>query len=156
MVGAEDTWSIQERRVKGDRGEKKLLDSIKEILGLPLWLSWWRICLQCGKRVQDPLKKGKATHSSILAWRIPWGRKEWDMTEHTCTHTHSPITILCSDWTVSRTDLTLQKCPWSGQGALLHSWLYPSWSLRAIQTGAHVTPPFVIAPTEFKTNDYKR
>ena len=26
----------------------------------------------------DPLKKGKATHSSILAWRIPqtvWGRK---------------------------------------------------------------------------------
>ena len=21
---------------------------------------------------RDPLKKGKATHSSILAWRIPW------------------------------------------------------------------------------------
>ena len=21
---------------------------------------------------KDPLKKGKATHSSILAWRIPW------------------------------------------------------------------------------------
>ena len=35
---------------------------------------------------EDPLEKGKATHSSILAWRIPWtvypwGRKEWDMTE---------------------------------------------------------------------------
>ena len=32
----------------------------------------------------DPLEKGKATHSSILAWRIPWspwGRKESDMTE---------------------------------------------------------------------------
>ena len=27
---------------------------------------------------EDPLKKGKATHSSILAWRIPWGRKESD------------------------------------------------------------------------------
>ena len=32
------------------------------------------------------LKKGKATHSSILAWRIPWaistwGRKESDRTE---------------------------------------------------------------------------
>ena len=30
---------------------------------------------------EDPLEKGKATHSSILAWRIPWtiesmGRKE--------------------------------------------------------------------------------
>ena len=29
---------------------------------------------------EDPLEKGKATHSSILAWRIR-GRKEWDMTE---------------------------------------------------------------------------
>ena len=33
---------------------------------------------------EDPLKKGKAIHSSILAWRIPWiqwGCKESDMTE---------------------------------------------------------------------------
>ena len=31
-----------------------------------------------------PLEKGKATHSSILAWRIPyslWGHKELDTTE---------------------------------------------------------------------------
>ena len=26
-------------------------------------------------------KKGIATHSSILAWGSPWGRKEWDTTE---------------------------------------------------------------------------
>ena len=41
---------------------------------------------------EDPLEKGMATHSSILAWRIPhgqrslvgyspWGGKELDMTE---------------------------------------------------------------------------
>ena len=30
---------------------------------------------------EDPLEKGKATHSSILAWRIPWGRKESDTIE---------------------------------------------------------------------------
>ena len=35
---------------------------------------------------EDPLETGKATHSSILAWRIPWtvysmGHKESDMTE---------------------------------------------------------------------------
>ena len=35
---------------------------------------------------KDLLEKGKATHFSILAWRIPWtdspwGRKESDMTE---------------------------------------------------------------------------
>jgi len=35
---------------------------------------------------EDPLEKGKATHSSILSWRIPWtvspwGHKETDTTE---------------------------------------------------------------------------
>ena len=33
---------------------------------------------------KDPLEKGKASHSSILAWRIPWtvwGRKELNTTE---------------------------------------------------------------------------
>ena len=42
---------------------------------------------------EDPLEKGTATHSSILAWRIPWteepdrlqpiGLKELDTTETT-------------------------------------------------------------------------
>ena len=39
--------------------------------------------------LEDPLEKGKATHSSILAWKIlagrplcsPWGHKESDTTE---------------------------------------------------------------------------
>ena len=41
--------------------------------------------------LEDPLEKGMATHSSILAWRIPWteepgglqsmGHKESDTTE---------------------------------------------------------------------------
>ena len=26
-------------------------------------------------REEDPLEKGMATHSSILAWRIPWTEK---------------------------------------------------------------------------------
>ena len=30
---------------------------------------------------EDPLEKGTATHSSILAWRISWGHKELDMIE---------------------------------------------------------------------------
>ena len=30
---------------------------------------------------EDPLEKEMATHSSILAWRIPWGRKELDTAE---------------------------------------------------------------------------
>ena len=30
---------------------------------------------------EDPLEKGKATHSSILAWRIPWTREVHGVTE---------------------------------------------------------------------------
>ena len=42
---------------------------------------------------EDPLEEGMATHSSILAWRIPWTEEpdglqspelqKWDATEHT-------------------------------------------------------------------------
>ena len=55
---------------------------------------------------EDSLKKGMATHSSILAWRIPWtekpgqlqsmGCKESDMTEqptHTDLGEHKEIII---------------------------------------------------------------
>ena len=46
------------------------------ILGLPWRLRQKRIRLQCETWVQslvweDPLEKGMATHSSVLAWRIP-------------------------------------------------------------------------------------
>ena len=45
----------------------------------------WEIWVQ-SLRWEDPLEKGKDTHSTILAWRIPWlyspwGRKESDMTK---------------------------------------------------------------------------
>ena len=39
---------------------------------------WKRICLPVQETQvlflgwEDPLEKGMATHSSILAWRIPW------------------------------------------------------------------------------------
>ena len=45
---------------------------------------------------EDPLEESMATHSSFLAWKIPWteepgglrpwGLKELDTTEHTHTH----------------------------------------------------------------------
>ena len=31
----------------------------------------WETCVQSLGQ-EDPLEKGMATHSSILAWRIPW------------------------------------------------------------------------------------
>ena len=31
---------------------------------------------------EDPLEEGTATHSSILAWRIPMDRGAWRATDH--------------------------------------------------------------------------
>ena len=52
---------------------------------------------------EDPLEKEMATHSSILAWKIPWteelegcspwGHKESDTTER-LTHIDSPVPTL--------------------------------------------------------------
>ena len=68
-----------------------------EGIGYPLQYSWASLVAQLVKNPpalweiwvqslgwEDLLEKGKATHSSILAWRIPWatrGLKEWDTTE---------------------------------------------------------------------------
>ena len=56
-----------------------------EGIGYPLQYSWASLVAQRVKELppmqetwvrslgqEDPLEKGKATHSSILAWRIPW------------------------------------------------------------------------------------
>ena len=81
--------------------------SAGEGIGYPLQYSWASLVAQLVKNPsamqetwvqsltwEDPLEKGKATNSSILAWRIghnrelvtdretcPWGRKESDVTE---------------------------------------------------------------------------
>ena len=59
--------------------------STREGIGYPLQYSWASLVAQLVKNLpavweiwvqyldwEDPLEKGKATHSSILAWRIPW------------------------------------------------------------------------------------
>ena len=42
---------------------------------------------------EDPLEKGMATHSSILAWRIPWGHEESDTTERLSLTSHVNVRI---------------------------------------------------------------
>ena len=59
--------------------------SAGEGIGYPLQYSWASLVTQLVKNPptmqetpvrslgwENPLEKGKATHSSILAWRIPW------------------------------------------------------------------------------------
>ena len=72
----------------------------REGIGYPLQYSWASLVAQLVRNLpavqetwvqslgwEDPLEKGKATHSSILRWRIPWtiysswGCKESDTSE---------------------------------------------------------------------------
>ena len=67
-----------------------------------MWETWVR---SLGR--EDPLEKEMATHSSILAWRIPWteeldglqstGCKESDTTERLHFHFHRPILLMNID-----------------------------------------------------------
>ena len=62
--------------------------STGEGIGYPLQYSWASLVVELVKNLpamqetwvqslglEDPLEKGKAIHSSILAWRIPWTEK---------------------------------------------------------------------------------
>ena len=79
----------------------------------PLQYSWASLVAQMVKNLsamretwvqslgwEDPLDKGMATHSSILAWRIPWSHKELDMTERISLSVPSPALLtarICND-----------------------------------------------------------
>ena len=79
-VGKESTYN------SGDSGSIPGSErSAGEGIGYPLQYSWASLVAQLVKNPparwetwvrslgrKDPLEKGKATHSSILAWRIPW------------------------------------------------------------------------------------
>ena len=65
-----------------------------EVIGYPLQYCWASFVVQLVKNLpamwetwvqslgwEDPLEKGKTTHSNILAWKIPWDHKESDTTE---------------------------------------------------------------------------
>ena len=52
--------------IDSDTGQASL--AARLVKNLPaMWETWDR-----SLSWEDPLEKGKAAHSSILAWRIPW------------------------------------------------------------------------------------
>ena len=67
-------------------------------MGYPLQYTWSSLVAQLVKNplamqetwvrslgLEDPLEKGMATHSSVLAWRIPMDRGAWWATVHGVT-----------------------------------------------------------------------
>ena len=85
--------------------------STGEAIGYPLQYSWASLVAQLVKNPpamleawvwslgwEDPLEKGKATHSSILAWRVPW-TMGWQRVRHnwvTCTFTLNYFELVLS------------------------------------------------------------
>ena len=75
---------------------------------------------------EDPLEKEMATHSSILAWRIPWteepegysprGRKESDTTERLHFHFH----YLLEFAQTTQSDLQIQGNPYQIINGIFH------------------------------------
>ena len=89
---------------------------------------------------EDPLEEGMATHSSILAWRIPWteepggpqsrGCKESDMTEATKHSTAHDCICVKSCLDHSSFLFTLSRAPLSHLCALANSvFLWPVLSM---------------------------
>ena len=81
-----------------------LADSPGEGIGYPIQYSWASLVAQLVKNLpamqetwiqslgwEDPLEKGKATHSSILAWRIPW--TIWSMGSQRVGHDCATFTL---------------------------------------------------------------
>ena len=79
-VGKESTCNAEDPNSIPESGR-----STEEGIGYPLQYSWASLVAQLVKNLpamqetwvrflswEDSLEKGKATHSSILAWRIPW------------------------------------------------------------------------------------
>ena len=55
--------------ITNSRNLLKLMSIVDQVVkNLPAMQDTWIQSLGW----EDPLEKGKATHSSILAWRIPW------------------------------------------------------------------------------------
>ena len=85
---------------------------------------------------EDPLEKGMATHSSILAWRIPWteepgslqsmGRKESDMTECHPLSIPCPVFYCWSVWAVCTWLVPQPTVSWVKEGKMSYLTFHPT------------------------------
>ena len=59
----------------------QLVKNLSEMQETPVRLQGW----------EDPLEEGMATHSSILAWRIPLDRGAWQATVYRLTESQTRL-----------------------------------------------------------------
>ena len=93
-----------------------------------MWETWVRFLGQ-----EDPLEKAMATHSSTLAWRIPW-------TEEPGGLQHTGSQRVGHDWVTSQSLLASASLHWLFlQPGVLFPWLsHPYWLLFILQISAYM------------------
>ena len=71
-----------------------------------MWETWVRFMTW-----EDPLEKGMAIHSSILAWRIPWTVGAWQSTVHGVTRVRHDLRL--SFFLMSKDPKRSFQCFWA-------------------------------------------
>ena len=96
---------------------------------------------------EDPLEAGMATHSSILAWRIPMDRGAWRATAHRVARSQTRLSNQQSIWRLFSSkrltlilihligEISIQPVVWSklGSTSFLHT-LGDVWSPGTLRT----------------------
>ena len=140
--------------IDGDQERHKACPKQPSPFGLPRGFSGKESACQCTKhRVQslgreDPLEKGMATHSSILAWTIPWteepgGLQSWGRTE---LDTTERLTLSLSA-SISSSSVSRSQMQTTGWLALLFDLQFVLWSqkhLRLFGETSASTQPFLV------------
>ena len=84
----------------------------------PGWCSGKESTCQCRRLRFDPWVRGKATHSNILAWRIPWIEEPGGLQSTGCSVGH--------DWETEHTHIS-----WAVLGLSCSTWVF-SWGTQEL------------------------
>ena len=89
---------------------------------------------------EDPLEKGMATHSSMLAWRIPWTEEPgglqsmWSQRVRACTHTNKAGTAHAC----THTQNFKRENSWHQEAATSCSVKLPPSKIYVISSSKHI------------------
>ena len=103
---------------------------------LAMWETWVLSLAE-----EDPLEKGMATHSSILAWRIPWteepGRLQSMESQVSDTTEQLNLPAYQTDWFECLLFIVVDNIDWLGESSMLYKCLW-------FQARSHFNhPPFL-------------
>ena len=125
-----------------------------EGIGYPLWYSWASLVAQTVKNLpamwetwvqsldwEDPLEEGTATHSSILAWRIPMDRGAWWAAVHEVAKSRTRLSIKHSTESpchVKEYTNMMSVCHLGSHGGFFRT--HP-WSFSGVKTSSSALRP---------------